>query len=86
MATEQSELRPVMRLRRATPIEEQFGRDLRSLHEHMNAWKKEFGPEKWVAVYEEQRVALADSLDEMFGQVETGGHPKNRVVFAQLCE
>ncbi|MBI4092129.1 MAG: hypothetical protein HY427_02920 [Candidatus Levybacteria bacterium] len=74
---------PFMRIRRATPQEEQFGRDLHFLHENMNAWVDELGS-KWVAVYREERIAVAENIKELLDQVEAQGAPKNMVVFDQL--
>lgn len=76
---------PTMRIRRATPQEEQFGRDLHYLHDNMGTWAAELGP-KWVAVYKQERIAVADNLNMLFEQVETQGSPKNLVVIEQLSE
>lgn len=73
-----------MHIRRATPEDEQWGRDWDYLAKHHDRWLKEFGS-MWVAVYKEQCVALADSIEQMTNQVESSGCPKS-VAFIKLGE
>ncbi len=75
----------MMVIRRASLDEEQWGRDWNHLVKHHDYWFKELGP-KWVAVYKGQRVALSDSLERMYDQVEQSGCPKHRVAFIRLGE
>lgn len=71
-------------IRRAKPHEEQFVKDFQYLINNLDNWTDEFGPDKWVAVYQGKRVALSENMEEMFEQVTAQNLPPNLVAFAKL--
>ena len=43
-------------------------------------------PHQWVAVYQQQVVAVAGELDELFRQIDERGVPRGRVYVEYVCD
>lgn len=43
-------------------------------------------PHQWVAVYQQQLIAVAGELDELFRQIDANGVPRGRVFVEYVCD
>ena len=58
---------------------EQHQKDWDFLETHSKEWHKQY-PEKWVAVYQEELVAVADDFDTLLSNIDEKNIPRDKVV------